>query len=108
MNDKKNKILKILSQNKINNDFMYNYVIINNIKHTKNINGIFINLNSIDDNIIDNMYEYIKTMSYNINEERNIKHLVVPKTIKKNNISYKSLPILDKVQNKILEMSKTI
>ena len=101
------ELQKIVSQNNINNDFLYDYIILNEIKHTSNKNGIFINLSVMDDKIINDMYEYTTKMSVNI-QIRDIKTVPI---IKKNEIykkSYKPLPCFNSIQKQILEMSKTI
>ena len=46
-----------LSDNKIN--ILYNYIKENNISHTENKNGLFINLSLCDDKYIDYFYEII-------------------------------------------------
>ena len=107
MNDIRKELQKLVSQNQMNNDFLYDYVIVNEIKHTSNKNGIFINLSGIDDKIINDMYEYTNKMSVNI-QIRDIKSLPIKekKEIHKN--LYKPLPSFNSIQNQILEMSKTI
>ena len=108
MNDMRKELQNIVQQNKINNDFLYDYIIINKIKNTSNKNGIFINLTSIDDKIINDMYEYTTKMSINM-QARDTK--IQPTIIEKKEVhkkSYKSLPTFNSIQKEILELSKTI
>ena len=80
------ELQKIVLQNIMNNDFLYEYIIVNEIKHTSNKNGIFINLSKIDDKIVEDMYEYTQKMSMNI-KTRNIKKCTYyRKKRRKNNI----------------------
>ena len=59
----------------VNSNILTNYVIGNNLKYTKNNNGIFINLYSIDDYHIDNIYKinYINLIN---NSDFNIQNQV--------------------------------
>ena len=107
MNDIRKELQKLVSQNQMNNDFLYDYVIVNEIKHTSNKNGIFINLSGIDDKIINDMYEYTNKMSVNI-QTRDIKSVPIKEKKEIHKKSYKPLPIFNSIQNQILEMSKTI
>ena len=52
-----------LSDNKIN--ILYNYIKENNISHTENKNGLFINLSLCDDKYIDYFYEIINISDKN-------------------------------------------
>ena len=101
------ELQKIVSQNKMNNDFLYDYIIVNEIKHTSNKNGIFINLNGIDDKIINDMYEYTTKMSVNI-QIIDIKPAPIIKKKELQQKIYKPLPTFNSIQKQILEMSKTI
>ena len=101
------KLQKLVLQNEMNNDFLYDYIIVNEIKHTSNKNGIFINLSNIDDKIIDDMYEYTTKMSVNI-QIRDIKTAPIIEKKEVHTKSYKPLPTFNSIQKQILEMSKTI
>ena len=107
MNDIRKELQKLVLQNQINNDFLYDYIILNKIKHTSNKNGIFINLSGIDDKIINDMYEYTTQMSVNI-QTRDIKSLPITEKKEIHKKLYKPLPSFNSIQNQILEMSKTI
>ena len=107
MNDIRKELQKLVSQNQMNNDFLYDYIIVKEIKHTSNKNGIFINLSGIDDKIINDMYEYTNKMSVNI-QTRDIKSEQIKEKKEIHKKSYKPLPCFNSIQNQILEMSKTI
>ncbi len=109
MNDMRKELQKKVLQNIMNNDFLYEYIIVNKIKHTSNKNGIFINLSKIDDKIINDMYEYITKMSVNMQDRDIKKHLnIIEKKEELHKKSYKPLPSFNLIQKQILEMSKTI
>lgn len=60
-----------LSDNKIN--ILYNYIKENNISHTENKNGLFINLSLCDDKYIDYFYEIINISDKNkYNNDNNL------------------------------------
>ena len=107
MNDIRKELQKLVLQNQINNDFLYDYIILNKIKHTSNKNGIFINLSGIDDKILDDMYEYTTKMSVNM-QIRDIKPTSIIKKKELQQKIYKPLPTFNSIQKQILEMSKTI
>ena len=74
MDDKKNYICKMIEEN-INNDLhtkVFNMINIHNYKYTENINGIFVNLEIINDDIINEIYNLIKNTKI-INEDKNNK-----------------------------------
>ena len=60
MNDMRKELQKIVLENQMNNDFLYDYIIVNEIKHTSNKNGIFINLTNVSKDIIENIINYLK------------------------------------------------
>lgn len=107
MTDIRKELQKLVSYNKMNNDFIYDYIIAKNIKYTSNKNGIFINLSSLPNHDITQMFEHINKMSINI-KSRNIEKITVSKKPKKIQIKYESLPELTDIEKKILDMSKTI
>jgi hypothetical protein len=43
----------------VNSNILTNYIVSNNLKYTKNNNGIFVNLYSIDNNYIDDIFKII-------------------------------------------------
>ena len=107
MNDLRKELYSIVSENKINNDFLYDYIIKNGIKYTSNKNGIFINLTKLNDDIVKDMYEYTNKMTINI-KSREINKVF---SVKKKEIikeKYKSLPLFNSIEKEILEMSKNI
>ena len=72
MDDKKNFICKMIEGN-LNNDLhtkVFNIVNVHNYKYTENINGIFINLEIINDDVINEIYNLIKNTKI-INEDEN-------------------------------------
>ena len=107
MTDLRKKLQKLILNNQMNNDFLYDYIIANEIKHTSNKNGIFINLSGIDNKIIDDMYEYTNKMTINI-QIRDVKNIPTEGKKKLQTKSYKLLPTFNSIQKQILEMSKTI
>lgn len=111
MNDIRYKLQSIVLENNMSNDFLYNYIMINNIKHTTNQNGIFVNLSKLNDDVINDMYEYKNKMSINSNKRKETNDIIKNKSYTKKEIiqkTYKSLPVFNKLQNEILMMSKTI
>tara|TARA_B100001094_G_scaffold327359_1_gene385425 strand:+ start:2421 stop:2789 length:369 start_codon:yes stop_codon:yes gene_type:complete len=56
---KKIFIYNKITDRSVNSNILNNYIINNNFKYTQNNNGIFINLYSIDDNYIDDMFKII-------------------------------------------------
>ena len=85
-----------LSDNKIN--ILYNYIKENNISHTENNNGLFINLSLCDDKYIDYFYEIINISDKN--KYNNDNNLIENNLL--NNISYL------KNNKKIVEKNKII
>ncbi len=112
MSNKRIELQKKISDNELYNDFLYEYIISNDINYTSNKNGIFINLTELDDNIIDEMYNYTIKMTHNIQTEKpscinNEKNIIKKKNII-NEIIYKPLPELKPYQKELIELSKTI
>ena len=109
MTDKRKELQNKINENEINNNFLYDYIISNNIKYTSNKNGIFINLTKLDDKIIDDMYQYTIKMSFNIKSRNKVyakKNMIENKINKKK--TYNKLPVFDLIENEILRLSKTI
>ena len=118
--NKDNKILYIqtcIQEEKINHNCILNFIKIYNIKYTKNMNGSFINLSILNDNLINILYDYIfinlnnkietdrlNTIreSIEIINKSNKKHL-----IKKEKV-FKQKTDLTETDLKIIELSKTI
>ena len=59
ISDKKLFIYNKINNLTINSNVLIDYVMTNNIKYTKNNNGIFLNLYSVEDIHIENMYNII-------------------------------------------------
>jgi len=47
-----------------------------NVKYTENKNGIFLNLNTVDDDKIDHIYIIVKDMNNNLDQDINIEVMV--------------------------------
>lgn len=107
MTDIRKELQKLVSYSKMNNDFLYDYIITKDIKYTSNKNGIFINLSNLPNDDIMQMFEYINKMSINI-KSRNIEKITVSKKSQKIEIKYETLPELSDIEKKIIDMSKTI
>ena len=50
-----------------------------NVKYTENKNGIFLNLNTVDDDKIDHIYMIIKDMNNNLDQDINIEENIEQK-----------------------------
>ena len=112
MLNKRIELQKKISDNELYNDFLYEYIISNDINYTSNKNGIFINLTELNDVVIDEMYNYTLKMTYNIQSEKssyinNNINITEKKNII-NKIIYKPLPELKPYQIELIELSKTI
>ena len=86
----KNKFYKLVLDNRIADHIIYNYINDNDIKYTKNNNGIFFNLNSLDDTQEKQLYklinDYIKNIDIHDKKLCDIKKIVdtpIKKEIKK-------------------------
>ena len=116
--NKQEKILyinKCIIDKKIDHKYINSFIRLHNIKYTKNMNGTFINLSILDEELINLFYNYIyKNLNNIINIERentlfklkNIKN-EKNKEIVKNKI-YKKKENLTELEIKIIELSKTI
>ena len=71
--DKKIKhIYDKINKDEINHKFILDYIDKNNINYTKNNNGIFINISILNEEIINNLYNYIKNnLHIKIENKRN-------------------------------------
>ena len=113
MSNKRIELQTKISENEIYNDFLYEYIISNDINYTSNKNGIFVNLTELDNDVIDEMYDYIIKMTYNIQSKKssveinNKKNIIRKKNIIDENV-YKPLPKLKPYQIELIELSKTI
>ena len=115
-----NKISKIqyiyntIQNENINHQTIYNYILKYNIVHSKNNNGMFVNISSLSIDQLDNLYYLVKNTNQLTDpiinnpfiHEKN-KNIM---TIKKDSDStnYKSLSIDNHVDQYLLELSKTI
>ena len=89
----------------INNNYIMSFIIKNNINYTENNNGFFINLDKIEDDLIDKLYNYINNYinindNYinNINYTHNITYPTKINQVKK----YIKPPNLNKTEKNIL------
>ena len=65
--DGKNKIMFIydkINNEHINTKLIFDYVIKNDIKYSKNMNGIFINLNKLDESNINEIYNIVNSIVF--------------------------------------------
>lgn len=93
---KKQFIYNKVNDMTIDSNIFSNYINYNNLKYTKNKNGIFINLYSIEDEHIDNMYKIIvdKIQYTNLinNNDFDIKNqFITQNKITDNIINYKNI-----------------
>tara|TARA_Y100001958_G_scaffold159682_1_gene162417 strand:- start:1746 stop:2111 length:366 start_codon:yes stop_codon:yes gene_type:complete len=99
--EKKKFIYSKINNLEFNSIYLKDYIINSNVKYTENSNGIFINLNTVSDFDIDNIYNiiinkinYNKLLSekeYNVNNN-NFNNLVTEDKKKKN---YKDFNVND-------------
>lgn len=66
--DKRYIIYNLINTKDIDYNDILNIIISYNIHYTQNINGIFINLSTLDDNLIDNIYDKLLLL---INTDKN-------------------------------------
>jgi len=85
MKDLLNKKLYIKNNiHKIKNNNIINFIDLNKIKYTKNINGIFLDINILNENLIDKIIDIINCeLNINENLNENINHKYI-KPIQKN------------------------
>jgi hypothetical protein len=60
--------LKLLKQNRRHFVNLFNIILKNNSKYTDNMNGIFFNLNDLDNEVLTELYKYLCNIDYNNNE----------------------------------------
>mgnify|MGYP001410440057 CR=1 FL=1 len=60
--------LRLLKQNKRHFINLFNIIQEHNSKYTTNMNGIFFNLNELNDNVLLLLKEYLDSIDYNNNE----------------------------------------
>tara|TARA_B110000285_G_scaffold88207_1_gene101139 strand:+ start:236 stop:592 length:357 start_codon:yes stop_codon:yes gene_type:complete len=103
INDIKLYIYNKINNLEINSYILKDYILQNNIKYTENKNGIFLNLNSLNDNDIKNIYNIIiKKINYNklvINKDYIEETKVINKIV--NNVENKYEVFEDNFFNKI-------
>ena len=115
-----------IENSNIDRNYIIKYILDENIKYTKNKNGIFVNLSILDDKNIDIMYEYMSEKTYDTFEQKrdkqikNYKNIGETETdIKKDkdiketidlNIkkTFKKIDNLTDIDLQIIELSKTI
>jgi len=109
----KTKFYKLILDNRIADHIIYNYINDNNIKYTKNNNGIFFNLNSLDDNQEKELYklinDYIKNIDMHDKKLCDIKKIVDTPIIKEiKEIAYEKINLDDFTiyEKKIIYLSK--
>ena len=103
INETKMYIYNKINNLEINSYILKDYILQNNIKYTENKNGIFLNLNSLDDNNIINIYNIIiNKINYNklvINKDYIEETKVINKIV--NNVENKYEVFEDNFFNKI-------
>jgi hypothetical protein len=110
MNDKIYYIKENIINNNINHKIVYDFLIKNDIKYIKNMNGIFLTINMISDNNINQLYDLIKHNIHNFkfisNEMENYSNDIEDNKIiidRKTKIeSYKSITIIFNGEEKII------
>ena len=121
--DKRKYIFNKINNKEINHSYIKTFVIQNDIKYTENMNGIFVNLTLLNEDIIDDLYNYIYEYLHNFIEENRetiinnlkieIELKAITKKIKKPfkkepTKIYKNPPQLTDVEKNIIELSKQI
>ena len=123
-----------IENSNIDRNYIIKYILDENIKYTKNKNGIFVNLSILDDKNIDIMYEYMSEKKYDTFEQKRDKEITkyknttditdttdikkdttdtdikkdketIDKNIKK---TFKQIDNLTDIDLQIIELSKTI
>ena len=121
--DKRKYIFNKINNREINHNYIKTFVIQNDIKFTENMNGIFINLTLLDEDIIDDLYIYIyeylnnyieenrETLLNNLKIENELIEINRKKNkpfIKKQTKKYKNPPELKDIEKNIIKLSLTI
>ena len=115
-----------IENSNIDRNYIIKYILDENIKYTKNKNGIFVNLSILDDKNIDILYEYMSEKTYDTFEQKRDKQIknykniaetetdikkdkdikeTIDKNIKK---TFKQIDNLTDIDLQIIELSKTI
>jgi len=115
-----------IENSNIDRNYIIKYILDENIKYTKNKNGIFVNLSILDDKNIDILYEYMSEKTYDTFEQKRDKQIknykniaetetdikkdkdikeTIDKNIKK---TFKQIDNLTEIDLQIIELSKTI
>ena len=109
----KNNFYKLILDNRIADHIIYNYINDNDIKYTKNNNGIFFNLSCLDDSQTDELYklinDYIKNIDTHDKEIHDVKKIVnkpVSKQLLKFNYNKIELANFSNYEKKIINLSK--
>ena len=115
-----------IENSNIDRNYIIKYILDENIKYTKNKNGIFVNLSILDDKNIDILYEYMSEKTYDTFEQKrdkqiknykniaetettDIKTTDIKETIDKNiKKTFKQIDNLTDIDLQIIELSKTI
>ena len=120
---KQKYIFNKINNKEINHDYIKTFIIQNNIKYTENMNGIFINLTLLDEDIIEDLYIYIYEYLHNFIEENRetiMNNLKIENELKADikkkkkpfkkepTKKYKNPPQLTDVEKYIIELSLTI
>ena len=109
-------IQRCITDKKINHNYIKTFIEMHEIKYTENMNGSFVNLSILNDELIDLLYDYIfKNLNNKIEIERNniIKESIeiinkpIKKQIEKKKV-FKQKTDLTETDLKIIELSKTI
>jgi len=114
---KKLYIYKCIEDKVINHNYIKTFIEIHEIKYTENMNGSFVNLSILNEELIDILYDYIfKNLNNKIEIERNniIKESIeiinkpsIKKEIVKKKV-FKQKTDLTETDLEIIELSKTI
>tara|TARA_B100002051_G_C16710965_1_gene626654 strand:- start:586 stop:957 length:372 start_codon:yes stop_codon:yes gene_type:complete len=77
-----------------------------NVKYTENKNGIFLNLNTVDDDKIDHIYIIVKDMNDNLNQEINVEEFVKEEEDKELIIKEKQPLIIESINSSDIFLSE--
>tara|TARA_B100001094_G_C18145909_1_gene780684 strand:- start:1244 stop:1615 length:372 start_codon:yes stop_codon:yes gene_type:complete len=77
-----------------------------NVKYTENKNGIFLNLNTVDDDKIDHIYIIVKDMNDNLNHEINVEEFVKEEEDKELVIKEKQSLIIESINSNDIFLSE--
>ena len=121
MEDKKHYIYNNIKKNNVDHSYIIPYIKNKNVPFSENINGIFINISILEDNIIEELYNIIFNFINNkVNHEREKKFIEIHKDINNNNNNnnniitniikknYKEIEDINNIQLFILKNIKNI